>query len=62
MAADDSFYGEERLAGRLAGVPPASPTAEWVESSMQSVFDFATGAPQADDITVLALRYLTRAS
>lgn len=62
VAADDSFYGEERLAGMLAGVPPASPAAEWVESSMQSVFDFATGAPQADDITVLALRYLTRAS
>jgi sigma-B regulation protein RsbU (phosphoserine phosphatase) len=62
VAVDDSFYGEDRLASMLAAVPPASPAAEWVESSMQSVFDFATGAPQADDITVMALRYLARAS
>ena len=53
----DEFFGDERLEGYLAG--NASGQAQsLVQGLHTAVHDFATGTPQADDITVLALRYL----
>jgi phosphoserine phosphatase RsbU/P len=55
--ARDEFFGEEALESYLAA--HASQTAEQIVRELHlKVQDFAKGAPQADDITVLALRYL----
>jgi len=42
----------------LSGIDANERAMVWVETSMQSVFDFAEGHHQADDITVMALRIL----
>lgn len=56
-AEDDcgGFFGRERLEAALveAGAEPAG----MVEAVLRAVTTFARGAPQADDITALALRY-----
>jgi phosphoserine phosphatase RsbU/P len=56
VAADQSFYGETRLANLLTALPPDAPTSVWVETVMKDVSAFAEGAEQSDDITLLALR------
>ena len=58
IAADESFYGDDRLQRELTAIPAGASAAEWVDASMRSVFEFAKGHAQADDITVLALRIL----
>ena len=56
MNGEESFYGEERLLATLATVSGATP-AEIVTRVLADVRDFAAGAQQSDDITVLAARY-----
>ena len=58
IAADESFYGDDRLQRELAAIPEGAAASVWVETAMESVHDFARGHAQADDITVLALRFL----
>jgi sigma-B regulation protein RsbU (phosphoserine phosphatase) len=58
IAADESFYGDDRLERELTAIAADASAAAWVEASMQSVFSFAEGHAQADDITVMALRIL----
>jgi sigma-B regulation protein RsbU (phosphoserine phosphatase) len=57
IAADESFYGEARLEQMLSSVAFAAPASVWVESVMKNVFEFSHGHAQADDITVLAVRF-----
>jgi sigma-B regulation protein RsbU (phosphoserine phosphatase) len=56
MNACDEFFGEERLLAHLAASPAAAP-ADIVRSTLDAVRAFAAGAPQSDDITILAARY-----
>jgi phosphoserine phosphatase RsbU/P len=58
IAADQSFYGEDRLQRELSDIDPAASAKHWVDTSMKSVHSFAEGHSQADDITVLTLRVL----
>jgi PAS domain S-box-containing protein len=51
-----SLYREERLESFLARAPDAG-MAELVAGIVKDVQEFSTGAPQHDDITVLACRY-----
>ncbi|WP_019569945.1 SpoIIE family protein phosphatase [Thioalkalivibrio sp. ALE11] len=51
-----ALFGEDRL-GTLYDALAGRPARDQVDAIMQSVEDFAEGTPQADDITVLALRY-----
>jgi len=55
QAPDESFYGVERLEALLRGLVSSSP-AECVDHVVGGVNGFASGAPPADDLTVLALR------
>jgi len=59
VAADESFYGEPRLEQQLAALTERrDASAEtWVNTTLNSVFEFASGHSQADDITILVLRY-----
>lgn len=50
------LYGDERLCNFAAGRCNAAPK-DLVEGLMAAVHDYAAGEEQADDITVLALRY-----
>ena len=52
----EELYGETRLEGFLQA-HLAHPLEEVVKESNQEVFDFSTGVPQSDDITLLAIRY-----
>lgn len=53
----DEFFGDERLEGYLAA--HAAEAAQPIVTGLQAaVQEFATGIPQRDDITVLALRFL----
>ncbi|GMU42482.1 MAG: SpoIIE family protein phosphatase [Xanthomonadales bacterium] len=59
IATDESFYGEARLQNELTRIGAgASSATAWVQEGMQSVYHFAEGHFQADDITVMALRVL----
>ena len=49
-------FGEERLLQALGEVPPGS--REMVQRVLEKVHVFARGAPQSDDIALLALRWL----
>lgn len=53
----DSFYGQERLEKELASAPRTGAHA-LVDFVRQDVAHFAAGAEQADDITLLAVRWL----
>jgi phosphoserine phosphatase RsbU/P len=61
IAADESFFGEARLETLLSEVSPDLPAARRVEAVTAGVFAFTQGHVQADDITVLALRFLPEA-
>ncbi len=50
-----ALFGEERLKACLAGNDARS-AALTVDAVLRSVHEFASGAPQSDDITILALR------
>ena len=55
----NELYGEKRLLETLSAIP--KPEAESVCNVVRAtVAAFADGAPQADDITVLALKYVSR--
>ncbi len=51
---DDQPFGTDRL---LAALDPALHAREQCEHLVEAVHAFADGAPQSDDITVLAIRY-----
>lgn len=55
QASDESFYGVDRLEALLRGLAARSPS-ECVDGVVGDVNRFASGAPPADDLTVLALR------
>ena len=57
MNAADEFFGEDRLLAHLGVTADATP-ADIVRDTLQAVRDFAGAAPQSDDITILAARYL----
>ena len=61
MNSDDGFYGEERLLAALAACDGAG-TQEIVGRVLADVREFAAGAKQSDDITVLAARFNPPAS
>ena len=52
------FFSEERLELFLAENAPKASTERLVVDLQTAVQDFSKGRPQADDITVLSLRYL----
>ncbi len=54
MDVDDQLYGEQRVIDHFKAVPPEGLDA-LVASTLNSVESFAGEAPQADDITILAL-------
>jgi sigma-B regulation protein RsbU (phosphoserine phosphatase) len=55
MNAADELFGDERL---LASLSPSLPDAAGVTKAVRSaVADFVREAPQADDITMLVIRY-----
>jgi serine phosphatase RsbU (regulator of sigma subunit) len=53
--AADALYGTARAALALAGAPSARDAVERLRDDVRA---FARGAPQADDMTVLALGWL----
>jgi sigma-B regulation protein RsbU (phosphoserine phosphatase) len=53
----DEFFGEDRLLAMLDALDPRAP-ADIVRETLNAVRDFAGAAPQSDDITILAARYL----
>jgi len=55
MNAADDFFGDDRLVATLAPLADA-PTTAIVDAVMAAVRSFAAGAPQSDDITVVAAR------
>ncbi len=57
MNASDEFFGEERLLAHLAACAGAAPS-RIVRATLDAVRTFAAGAPQSDDITILAARYV----
>ena len=56
MNANEEFFGEDRLLAHL-GASQGTPTRDLVQTTLDAVRDFAAGAPQSDDITILAARY-----
>ena len=53
------LYGDDRLISLMNGPVMRSAPADCVLDELKiSVADFADGAPQSDDITMLFLRYL----
>jgi sigma-B regulation protein RsbU (phosphoserine phosphatase) len=56
MNAGGDFFGEDGLLAHLEALPTAAP-ADIVRSTLEAVRAFAAGAPQSDDITILAARY-----
>jgi sigma-B regulation protein RsbU (phosphoserine phosphatase) len=57
IAANESFYGEPRLEKLLSAHPLEAPACDWVNLVAKDVADFSLGHAQADDITVLAVRF-----
>lgn len=57
VAVDESFYGEARLEAELNAIPADASAEFYVDQTLSSVFRFSEGHAQADDITILALRY-----
>jgi sigma-B regulation protein RsbU (phosphoserine phosphatase) len=56
MDANDDFFGDDRLLATLAPLTDA-PTKTIVDTVMAAVHAFANGAPQSDDIAVVAGRF-----
>ena len=54
---EQRMYGIERTVQSLAEVPPAAPTAGYIERLLGDVDRFVAEAAQADDITLLALTW-----
>jgi len=60
MDVDEHLFTEERLEAALRSVPPGTSPNEVISAVNESVRLFALGAPQADDITSVSLRYLKK--
>jgi sigma-B regulation protein RsbU (phosphoserine phosphatase) len=59
MDGSENEYGEERLQGCLKRYSNSALT-DIIQGVIGEVKSFSVGAPQTDDITVLALRYLSQ--
>jgi serine phosphatase RsbU (regulator of sigma subunit) len=59
MNGDGSEFSEQRLQDFLRKSHTVSPS-EMIQGAVEDVKIFASGAPQADDITALAIRYQQR--
>ena len=57
MDAEQKFFSERRLREVLSRLGPRAPE-ETVRAVLRAVDTFSGGEPQADDVTMLALRYL----
>jgi sigma-B regulation protein RsbU (phosphoserine phosphatase) len=57
MNAQEEFFGEARLLEHLGALPPGAAPGDIVHSTLEAVRAFAAGAPQSDDITILAACY-----
>ena len=59
VAEDGSFFGEPRLESELADLAaqPELTAKQWVERNLDCVIGFSDDNHQADDITILVLRY-----
>lgn len=55
----EELFSDSRLRQQFAA-NAAKPAAQMVDRLVESVNRFAAGAPQEDDITILALRYKGR--
>ncbi len=55
--AAEEAYGEPRLEATLKGLKDNVGSAEVVDAVVRSVDDFVAGAPQSDDMTMLALKW-----
>lgn len=53
----DTLYGEERMDRRLSASPTGASVAEVIQGIAEDVTAFSGACEQADDITMLALRY-----
>jgi phosphoserine phosphatase RsbU/P len=62
MNSERELYGEQRLTELLAAQPAGQPVADLVRSVTSAATSFAAGLPAADDMTVLALRYVGTAN
>jgi len=58
IAANETFYGEPRLEALLNTMSAEAGAKAWVSVVTEDVARFSHGHVQADDITVLALKYL----
>jgi len=56
MNTADNYYSEQRLLTAIAGGNKDEPRA-LIDAIHADIFEFAGTAPQADDITMFALRY-----
>jgi phosphoserine phosphatase RsbU/P len=56
MSPDHELYGESRLEADLRAARSAAPAAI-IRAVKESIDRFAAGAPQADDVTMLAVRW-----
>jgi sigma-B regulation protein RsbU (phosphoserine phosphatase) len=54
--AHNEMFGKARLSKLIQSLTPAS-VAGVAHNIVQAVHDFTSGAPQADDITLLAVRF-----
>jgi phosphoserine phosphatase RsbU/P len=59
IAEDESFFGEERLDALLQNISPEMPVADLNQAIITAVDQFAGAHEQADDITMLTLRFMT---
>ena len=57
QAPDGALFGEVALGDALAGMAPEAPADAYQERVVEAVQQFMRGAPQADDITCVTLRY-----
>jgi len=56
MNTADDYYSEKRLLAAITGGDTGEPRA-LIDAVHADIFEFARNAPQADDITMFALRY-----
>jgi phosphoserine phosphatase RsbU/P len=56
MNGEGRFFGERRLCEAL-GALRSSPPEEMVRGALRAVDEFSTGAPQADDVTAMAVKW-----
>ncbi len=56
MDAEQHFFGDRRLKTALAGAAGQQP-AQMIDAVLGAVREFTSGAPQSDDVTVLAMKW-----